>query len=301
MILLAKCSRYLVFCGLSFILAFFFLINRDMAAEQTLTVDSAAEGLSASQAVFTNLRFEYVSQWKIRLNNGSDVIHRVEGTYAQKFPGALRYRELKFSRIDIGNGDVNILVDGWAGYDGNATYILDRMVRTGKPKRGYIRPGYDPNQFTIIGFDPLSNIWNQGKRSLASFVRENKGTFLTEQEKEIMEGVSTVKLVGNFADGKLAMKLWLSPEHNSLPMKRQIFNNKDGKLMSETVLSNLVQLPNGLWFPQSIRSGSPDPEWAIYQEISKISIDPIPEDFFTPDFPAGTDVSDEVLGINYEK
>jgi len=290
-----------MFRGPSFLLVLFFFVNFGLAAEQLLTVGTAAEGLSAGEAAFTNLQFEYVSQWQMRLENGPNVMHRVEGTYAKKLLGALRYQDTKFFRINADNGDVNIFIDECASYDGNTTRILDRNVRAGKPKHGYIRPGYDPNQFKKVDFDPYSTIWNQGKRSLASFVQQNKETFQTEQEKEIVGDVPTIKLVGSFADGKLMMKLWLSPERNFLPMKKQIFNVKDGKLMSETVLSNLIQLPNGLWFPKSIRSGSPDPQWAIYQEISNISIDPISEKLFTPEFPPDTEVVDEVLSLRYEK
>ena len=234
-------------------------------------------------------------------DGSSNVIHRIEGTYARKIPGMFRYQDLKISRFKA-NGDVNIFMDGWASYDGNATYILDRNVRIGKPKHGFIRYGYEPNQFKIIGgFDPVSNIWNLGKKSLADFIKENKETFQIGQEKEIIDGISTIKLEGSFGDGTFTTKLWISPQRNYLPIKKQIYNTKDGKLMSETVLSNLVQLPNGLWFPKSIHFGSPDPNWAIYQENSNISIAPIPKDFFTPDFPTDTDVYDEILGINYEK
>jgi len=299
--LLAKYHRNLMFCVPSFLLVFFLFVNFGLAAEQMLTVDAMAEGLSAGEAAFTNLQFEYVSQWQIRLENGQDVIHRIEGTYAKKLSGALRYQDLKFSRINADNGDVNIISDGRASYDGNATYVLDRNVRAGKPKHGYVRPGYDPNQFSNMNLVPHAHIWIYGKKSLASIIRQNKGTFQVEQATEMIEGIPTAKLTGVIANGAFMMKLWISPERNFMPLKRQIILVKDGKLMQEMVLSNLVQLPNGLWFPKSIRFGSPDPQWASYQEISKISIDPIPEKIFTPEFPADTEVVDEVLGLRYEK
>ena len=285
-----------------FLLALVCCSVRGQAEEQILTIDKIAEGLSKGEASFTDLRLEYVSQERVHMKNGSHVIHRVEATYAQKNPGPFRYLERKTSRINVDSGDVNVYVDGWACYDGNATNILDRKVRAaGKPNHGYVQFGYDSNQFPLIDIDPYNNIWFHGKRSLSSIIQQNKRSFQVEQKIESVDGIPTIKVVGNFADSKLTMKLWISPERNFLPLKRQVFRTETGTMIAEMVLSDLVHLPNGLWFPQSIRSGSPDPEYALYQEITHISVDPIPEKSFAPDFPAGTDVSDEVLGINYEK
>lgn len=300
---LAKYIGKNILYGLISIIIITCFYHYSYASEQPVTLDSISDGLSTNEAAFTNLRLEYILQWRLRLEDGSDVFHRIEAVYAKKTPGNLQYLEQNFSRINVASGEVNVFTDGWASFDGNATYTLNKNVRAGKPKRGFVRLGYDPNDFstTSIYFIPHSNIWNQGRQSLATFIRKNKETLKVEQGMESIEGVPSIKLAGNFAEGKLMMKLWISPQRNFLPIKRQVYNTKDGKLMSETVLSNLVQLPNGLWFPKSIRFGSPDPEWAIYQEITNISIEPIPEDFFKPAFPEGTEVVDEVLGLRYEK
>ncbi|MDH7598597.1 MAG: hypothetical protein QHH07_03025 [Sedimentisphaerales bacterium] len=38
---------------------------------------------------------------------------------------------------------------------------------------------------------------------------------------------------------------------------------------------------------------------ALTWEIQEISLDPIPDSFFNIEFPAGTRVYDEILGVNY--
>jgi hypothetical protein len=280
-----------------------------LAEEQILTVDNVVERLSSSEAAFNDLRLEYVSHWRepnqkdgSHNNIDSNVFMRIEATYAQKRPG-LRYLEKKYYRINTDTGEITVYADDIVSYDGNATYILDKNIRPGKTKRGSVRPGYEPNWFSGLYIDPYTNIWTfgSGKKSLASKIRENKGTFRIEQGIESLEGVPTIKLVGTISSGLITKKVWVSPERDFLPLKSQTFRGDNGRLLSDMVLSDLVQLPNGLWFPKSICIGSLDPEWAWYQEITKISVDSIPVGFFALEFPKGTEVVDDILGIRYEK
>jgi hypothetical protein len=91
----------------------------------------------------------------------------------------------------------------------------------------------------------------------------------------------------------------VSPHFGFLPLKTQFLRVRDNKLGTEIVLSDLIQLPNGLWYPQRIRTGSPDPKEAITYTITRISIEPIPGEVFTPKIPPGTFVHDHVAGLVY--
>ncbi len=272
------------------------------AAENNFTTQDVVTGMTDSEDAFTDLRLEYVSEVRVDTKGGPYIIQRTEATYALKKPGPLRYLNRKSYRINMDNGDIEVMTDGWSYYDGNATYTLDRNVREGKPKRGYVRAGYDPNQFPMIDIDPHTYIFYFGKRSIASIIQQNKGTFRVEQGTESIEGVPTVEITGSLIEGKLSTKMWISPERNYLPLKIQRFRTPGGSKPAEILLSDLIQLPSGLWYPKKIISGvPPDYEYGYNFYISDISVDPIPVEFFTPVFPEDTEVTDEVLGIHYEK
>jgi hypothetical protein len=143
--------------------------------------------------------------------------------------------------------------------------------------------------------------------SLAAFLKKYAAEFRVESQSESVDGIAAARLVGTWQDshnGKIfTMKLWVSPERSFLPLKRQIIAS-DGTMLSETALYDLVQLPNGMWYPKTIRSpaepsGIPQPSVAHIYEISRILIDPIPEGFFTPTFPPNTRVVDDILKVTY--
>lgn len=88
MILQKKCNRYLALYGLILIFSFLFPVNFTSANEQSLTISDIEKGLLIGEDAFTDLRFEYVEQWRMPFveDGSSNVIHRVEGTYARKIP-----------------------------------------------------------------------------------------------------------------------------------------------------------------------------------------------------------------------
>lgn len=269
-------------------------------ADTTNTVDSIAEKLLAAEAQFTDLRLEYVAMVRVHTKDNSNPFRVVEGIYVKKkMLKELQYSDRRISMIDSETKQSTLIVDALASFNGDVTITLNRKVKSGKPMRGGIYPGYKPDEFPPIDADPHTSIWYFGPKQVGELLKKNSNTFRIESESEVIEGVSTIKLAGTILDGIFTMKLWVSPEFNFLPMKRQVFRTSDGKLGAEMVLSNLVQLPNGLWYPKTIRTGSPDPEFAFTYSISKISIDPIPEEFFSPEFPSNTRVEDKVLNVSY--
>jgi hypothetical protein len=260
----------------------------------------------AAEARFTDLRLGYVSSGRA-WNEPNGPINVAEATYTQKTlknqktPKRLRYQDLKVSRIDLEAEQSTLVWDTVACFDGEATMVLYRMVKSNEPIRGLILAGYDPNQFPTM--DPHSKIWYFSNELLGDLLKKNRNTFRIESKSELLDELSTIKLVGTIWDGAATMKLWVSPERNFLPMKRQIVKT-GGRLLSETALYNLVQLSNGMWYPKTIQSpaeppGAPEPAWVQSYNISEISIDPIPKEFFSLKFPPGARILDTILDVSY--
>jgi len=277
------------------------------------TIDTIAEGLLGAEAQFTDLRLDYNDQRCVYRDGNSICPFRiVKAVYAQKVskqdpndpnkPKKLRYLDRKSYLIDQNTKQITLVEDTLSTFNGKGTTVLNRKAKRGKLMRAVILEGYDPNQFPAYDMDPHTKIWYCGKK-IGRILKENRKTFRTESEAELLDGVSTIKLTGTFADGKITMKLWISPERNFLPLKRQI-SKTGGRLLSETALYELVQLPNGMWYPKIIRSpdeppGAPNPRMTQVYNISKISIEPITEEFFSPEFSPGTYVIDDINKVSY--
>jgi hypothetical protein len=304
-----------------FILFFIFTFcSFGRATEQNFTVDDVINGLSKAEDFFANsdLRMDFVKQSKAYTKeDGSRVIGRSECSYARKFPGPLQRWEQKTYEINIDTNDVMVISDTSDSYDSNATYSLTRpdnrrnknAVLEGKPGRGIIKAGLDPNRFPTAYHSNRDMpfeiaVWTLGKYPLSSFIEKNKNIFHIEGT-DILEGVPAIKLVGspiiNDGFGPFTFKYWISPQRGFLPLKMQYFHADTGLMLSENVLSDLVQLHSGFWFAKYICVSGKGDECAIQYRITNISVEPIPESHFTTEFPEGTRVFDEILGVRYEK
>ena len=270
------------------------------ANTNTYSVETIAEGLLAAEAQFTDLQMEYRSEIRLYTKDDStSPVRAVEAVFAMKKPKNLKYLDRKVFTIEPKTKQENLTENVLASFDGKATITLDRKVKQGKPLRGAIYPGCEQERFPRLDLDPHSLIWYFGNKQLGEILKQEDNNFHIETNKEMINGIPTVKIAGTIWDGTGTIKMWISPERNFLPIKVQVIRTRDERLLSETVLSNLVQLSNGLWFPKAIQCGSPDPFNAAKYSISKISVDPVPEELFKPAFPPNTFINDYVIGISY--
>ncbi len=298
-----------------FVVVLNLLLTAPTIADATsYSVDTIAEGLLAAEAQFTDLRLDYVFTHRAwNKPKGPRLV--VKAVYAQKMskntPKRLRYLGRKHSIVDPNTKKVTPGQETLASFDGQATIILYRKDESGKqmnPMKGYILAGYKHNHFPTVYMDPHTKIWYYHKKLLlGDFLKKFRQVFRIESESESLDGISTVKLVGTWADPyngvKFTMKLWVATERNFLPLKRQIMR-ADGEMLTETALYDLVQLPNGMWYPKTIRSpadppGIQKPRLAHIYNISKISTDAIQDEFFKPEFPPNTRVLDDILKVSY--
>lgn len=306
-------------CG---ILILFFLIEAFLYSpyayptpgNSKYTLDSIADGLLSAEARLSDLRLEYVFTHKAyKKSNGPKMVAKC--IYAQKrlkdSPKVLRYLDKKVSFVDPNRKDLILKEDFQVSFDGQATRLLYRRDESGKllkPMEGYIIADYDKSWFGSYDKDPHTTIWYIAGKQWGQFIKEYKDKFYIEGEAEILNGISTVKLQGTMLTNPKhntvnTFKIWISPERNFLPLKWQRLRS-NGELAWEVELCDLMQLPNGMWYLKTIRTpaeppGNPDFEIALTYEISEISIDPIPKELFTPEFPPNTHVRDTIQNISY--
>ncbi len=288
------------------------LFSGSAAASEHWTVNGIANGMQAAEQKFTDVRLNYTTlttKWEDP--NGPANI--VEALYAEKCiqePNGQKrpqYHDVRACALDPQTGKCDVFWDKLSIFDGVATTALRRKLEPDEPfdepMVATIVVGYDSNEFGGYYVDPHTKIWYLGGISFAGLLKENSETFNIENPSEFLKGIPCVKLVGSFASGKGTLRLWVSPEKGFLPLKCQVIDSA-GRWRYESELDDLIQLPSGMWYPKTIRSpaeapGGPNPAWREIYHISEISLQPIQQQFFTPDFPPNTRVFDEVLGICY--
>lgn len=288
-----------------------YLVWAAPAVAETYTVDTIADALLASEGRLSDLRLDYTFTHRA-WNKPKGPMLVTQAIFAQKISKRsaerLRYLDCEVHVVDPNTKNRSLQDHTLASFNGEATIILRRKVNSGRPMKGYVLSGYKSDAFGGYAWDPHTKIWYyHTKMSLGAFLKKYASEFHVESQSESLDGIPTTKLVGTWQDShngqSFTMKLWVSPERSFLPLKRQIID-VDGTMLSETALYDLVQLPNGMWYPKTIRSpaeppGIAHPAVAHIYDISKISIDPIPEEFFAPAFPPNTHVVDDILKVTY--
>lgn len=288
----------------------YLLCNATASADTpTYSVDAITEGLLAAESQFADLRVDYTTSRR-NWREPNQPFRRTEAIYAYKTVPTqeenkrLRYFDLKAFLVDPNAKSTELKEDTLTSFNGEKTIILHRKAESGKPKKGFIFSGYASRYFSNFDRDPHTKIWYFDGRPLGQILKQNRDTFRIVSKSEILDGISTVKLVGTIWHEKVTMTLWVSPERNFLPMKRQFVKTGGARLLMGTVLHDLIQLPNGAWYPKKIQSpavplGDPTPAYFLIYEVSKISIAPIPKEFFSPEFTPNTHVIDDILKVSY--
>jgi hypothetical protein len=279
------------------------------------TVETIANLLTEVEGRYTDICLDY--SFIHRAGNkpfGPKII--IEARYAEQNYGERKryYDRKQFYVKEDPNKDPNKIFDATGGslmedclvsFDGQSTTILDRKpndindMKEGEAKKTVILRGYNKAFFPFAFEDPHAKIWYFAGTKLGDFIKEHSKEFRIESLSENINGVNAIKIIGNLRlkTGEMTMKLWVSPDLNFLPIKRQIYI--DNKPSSGTVLSDFVRLQNGLYYPTKIQS--PDqlsegslPRVVHMYKITRISTEMLSKDFFTPRIPPNTKVYKEV-------
>ena len=151
---------------------------------------------------------------------------------------------------------------------------------------------YTSHFFQLISGRPLHQILR------------GKDTDLITLDNEIKEvnGFNTirvdkyVKIEGTKAHSK---SIYFSPEHNFTIVKIELYNGKQA-IVAYDVLE-LKEVKDGIWFPVSgcIAPSSPTNAKNIYKATSVVINQGLKKEHFNIEFPAGTQIFDETVGLRY--
>lgn len=280
-----------------------------IAGTPTYSVDTIVEGLLAAEAQFADLQVDYIASRR-NWREPNQPFEKTQATYAHKTDPTQKenkrfcYFDLKVFLVDPNSKSSKLLENTLVSFDGERTIVLDRKAESGKAKEGFIFAGYTSKYFQSYHKDPHTKIWYFDGQPIGQILKQNRDTFRIVSKSEILNGISTAKLVGTIWHGKLTMTLWVSLERNFLPLKTQFAKSDGERLSMGTILLDLVKLPNELWYPRKIQSPEvpltdPNPAYFLTYEITKVSTEPIPEGFFNPEFPPDTHVIDDILKVSY--
>lgn len=94
------------------------------------------------------------------------------------------------------------------------------------------------------------------------------------------------------------LKLYFSPEHDYTLVKIEYLKKQKPDLSIEVL--ELQQVSDGIWFPIKGRISALNDESANLYKATKVMVNKgLTDDFFDFEFPAGTKVIDEIVGLEY--
>lgn len=284
--------RLLVVC-----MSVLFMLPGMSAMASSYTVEELAEGMLAAEAQFTDIVVKFVCDIPIYASEGQRKRGVIRGTYARKMPEGWEYRKTCRRTEDRAEP----LVDEVAAFDGKVTVWLNQRGDGRGRKEATISPGFKREQFSGYGLDPHHYTWYVNSRiSFEELLRREDSEFVIEEVEEDVGGLKTVKVQGTVFKGTASMSLWICPERSFLAIKTRLVFNRNRKRILERSLSDLVQLPNGMWYPKRIEYGKPTLQAdAFAYTVEEISVAPLPQEFFRPAIPPNTHVTDHVAQLSY--
>ena len=113
------------------------------------------------------------------------------------------------------------------------------------------------------------------------------------------DGLTLVKVGGTVSKGIVEITLWLCPERSFLPIKFVAVRTRDNRKMIEYSTSDFAPLTDGSYYPQKVVLGSDGASPWGHIEIRNTSTEPLPAEFFRPNMPPNTHVTDHVLKVSY--
>ncbi len=269
--------------------------------EQPYLLQKIGEALLAYEAAFDDLKYSYVSDMPAL--PGADARRRTAfGVFAHSKKEGRVLFDIKPCKLRDSGPVVDEARGSMGAFDGEKTVSLDRDYAS-TDSRGLMRaaiiPKYDDALFkSTRHICPHNYVFGYGD-SFGNLLASEKNNIRLESAAEEISGRRAVKLQGKVFKGAGMMTLWLCPELDFLPLRAKFVRCKDNKVMIDYETSEFSRLKNGLYFPGKITIHGWDPNYEATMTMSEVSIDALPPEFFRPELPPNTHVTDHALNISY--
>jgi len=162
-------------------------------------------------------------------------------------------------------------------------------------------------QFTPAGYSILhfSNSTVYSKTPLSEFLRNKEKEFIHLDENiKNKNGFKTIRVdIFQKQTKILCGSVYFSVEHGYTPVSYEYYGN-DANGNTELKLfcnvTSLEKISDGVWFPSVCRRGSPNIKRCDVFKTTKIILNQgLQDEYFDFEFPPGTKIRDEILGLTY--
>jgi len=201
------------------------------------------------------------------------------------------------------------LEDSRYSFDGTRTLILERKLNRLGDMTVRIYGGMHREVAISSIQTPHELTWYVGlpKSSLSNWIvlaaQGQTKWHIEDQHCKEIECITTVKLVGvQFAKPhEMTVTLWVAPDHNFMPVKLAISSQNSPLMLHIREMSDLHQLPNGLWYAGRIRVqyGIPEQGLLATYTVRSISCETVKPADCRMEVPAGAYVHDLVSKRDY--
>jgi len=285
------------------------LVRLTSVVPQDMTIERLADICEAAGSSIVSLHISY--EWYVE---PPMTIEDIAGTGILINKGRPRYELLAarpfLERVRIFEWGTFVAADGtsWdsirkSSYDGKVSTNLtignsiskshkDGTVVTG---RRFVPTSVNmtPLGFTILRLD-------YDNKPLWDFLREYKDIVVFDKTVSRINGFDCIKVELLQQQTRRAfMRIYFSAEHGYAPARYEYING--AKVASTVDITTFEQVLWGLWFPSgAIIHGAGDKTANVYSAIGKIAVNQkVSDRDFDIEFPAGTEVNDEVHGRKY--
>ena len=197
------------------------------------------------------------------------------------------------------------IVDRLYSFDGSSTLVLDRLpnaqgelvaVLLGGSHREWI-----PNEVKT----PHELTWyvSYPKSSFAAWIQNAAASHtqwkVEDQHSKDVEGLETVKRAGVQGEKprRVEIRLWIAPLRNFIPVKVVVVPEVNTALGHAHELSELRQLPNGLWYAGRITVTYGHENWSEVYDVRSASTEKVTASECHVTIPPGTAVKDQINNI----
>lgn len=281
-----------MFCRIALMLSLLTASANAADPSHNYSLDEIAEALLHAESQFTDIQIDFSTVNTTQAGVRSEST----GRYAKRASDGAELISVTETDVDVKTGERKPGVDRISAFRQGTTTSLNR-IPTARGPRAVLSPGRSDKDF--MDESPHEMVWAFTRTQTYSGMLKHEGSAFRVEGTETVDGLQTVKVGGTIADGKIAVTLWVCPERGYLVV-RNSFRRATDEAGVDRILTDLVQLSNGMWYAKTITRVAPkDPNWRIVQTVSKVSADPLPDAAFQIDFPANTHVTDQVLQRSY--
>ncbi len=264
------------------------------------TIEGIVDALKAAEAQAPVLKFDYSYEAVKEVAVDGSIKSRIniQATFARDIASGRFYEDRVTTLNDIVTGEIKNDPGDIVAFNGERMVHLERVKDHGQ-LRARIMRGRNEALLKFPNNPHLYYIRGYSGRLYSEWLDRKTSEFEIKSVEKQPNGNTIVELNGTVSSGRFIVSLQLCPELSYLPVKFTFTRVKDDVKGIEFSLKDFAELGDGSFYPETVVLGGDGVEpWGAFK-IENISTEPIPKEFFEPEIPANTHVTDHILHVSY--